>query len=286
MIGTKACSKCGNVFSRTREHFYCDKNTKDGFLSRCKSCKDESDRAYREKNKEKIYIRQKKYKEKNLKKLCECNKAWRDMHKDELTLKKKKYYDENREKILEQKKVYGENNKEKIKIKNKIYGTNNKESIREQQKTRYYAEKQTILKQKRVYYQREKQKILINRKKYRQANGKKIHILNNRYRSRLALLDNTLTEQEWEQCQQYFNNVCCYCGKQKRLTIDHFIPVSKQGETSVENVLPSCQTCNSSKSSRDFADWFCEESFYLVGREKKILKYLNYKGNKQQLALF
>ena len=45
--------------------------------------------------------------------------------------------------------------------------------------------------------------------------------------------------------------VCAYCGtKDKRLTIDHVIPVSKGGKTSFENCVAACKNCNSTKNDR------------------------------------
>jgi len=45
--------------------------------------------------------------------------------------------------------------------------------------------------------------------------------------------------------------VCAYCGtKDKRLTIDHVIPISKGGKTSFENCVAACKNCNSTKNDR------------------------------------
>ena len=40
------------------------------------------------------------------------------------------------------------------------------------------------------------------------------------------------------------NHRCQYCGSNKRLTLDHVIPVSKGGEHKWNNVVTACEPCN------------------------------------------
>ena len=85
-----------------------------------------------------------------------------------------------------------------------------------------------------------------------------------------------------------FNGECAYCGRtDKTLTKEHFIPISKGGEFTRDNIIPSCGSCNSSKGNRDFFEWYPERESYSHLRRNKILEYLNYNENKkQQSALF
>ena len=44
---------------------------------------------------------------------------------------------------------------------------------------------------------------------------------------------------------------CAYCGTEKeKLTIDHIVPRSKGGETTFENCVAACRSCNNHKGSR------------------------------------
>ncbi len=95
---------------------------------------------------------------------------------------------------------------------------------------------------------------------------------------------NDLTIDQWNRCLEEFKFCCAYCGKKLvQITIDHFIPLSNNGELSVWNVLPCCFSCNSSKNNKDFFEWYSKQSFYNKLREKKILKYLNYTKDKFQI---
>lgn len=49
--------------------------------------------------------------------------------------------------------------------------------------------------------------------------------------------------------------VCFYCGKDAD-QIDHIIPTSKGGSDRLDNVVPCCRSCNSSKQDKDVYDWY------------------------------
>lgn len=52
---------------------------------------------------------------------------------------------------------------------------------------------------------------------------------------------------------------CVYCGthiaKPGKYTLDHLQPRSRGGDKSIENLRPSCLTCNQSKADRTPAEW-------------------------------
>jgi len=51
------------------------------------------------------------------------------------------------------------------------------------------------------------------------------------------------------------NGFCCYCMEQKPLTLDHVIPISKGGADAEHNLVPCCQSCNSSKHNTELVEW-------------------------------
>lgn len=46
------------------------------------------------------------------------------------------------------------------------------------------------------------------------------------------------------------NFTCKHCGTRRNLSIDHIIPESKGGQTTIENCQTLCKTCNSKKGAR------------------------------------
>ena len=65
---------------------------------------------------------------------------------------------------------------------------------------------------------------------------------------------NTLSFSEWLDILIEYENKCAYCGTKfndnNRSQRDHIIPISKGGDNTKENVVPSCGSCNSKKGGR------------------------------------
>lgn len=93
-------------------------------------------------------------------------------------------------------------------------------------------------------------------------------------RSREAAVVSEFTIDEWRSCKKAFDNTCAYCGEKKPLAQDHFIPVSKGGNYTADNIIPACQSCNSSKHDNDFEWWYRRHHAYSPEREAKIIEYL------------
>ena len=104
-------------------------------------------------------------------------------------------------------------------------------------------------------------------------------------RSLLKSLDSDFTIEQWEECVTHFQKKCAYCGMKGKLTREHFIPVTKRGTYTKDNIIPVCKSCNSSKCDRSFFEWYPKQTFFSQEREQKILEYLNYKDNTQQLSI-
>lgn len=53
---------------------------------------------------------------------------------------------------------------------------------------------------------------------------------------------------------------CIYCGVTENLTWDHIIPLNDGEPDTISNQVPACQSCNSSKGTRDAIVWYQEQS--------------------------
>lgn len=92
----------------------------------------------------------------------------------------------------------------------------------------------------------------------------------------------TLTKEQWNKCKQYFDNSCAYCGMTndehkikygKQLHREH---VDHMGSNGIENCIPACMSCNSSKHTFTLNEWYNENNTnYSTERYNKIQQWLN-----------
>lgn len=84
---------------------------------------------------------------------------------------------------------------------------------------------------------------------------------------------------EWPRIKKEFDNKCAYCGAKVTLVPEHIIPQSKLGEVSpgkvdlIENIVPACSSCNTSKGTMAFLDWYKKQPFFNSQRYTKIKKH-------------
>ena len=141
-----------------------------------------------------------------------------------------------------------------------------------------------------------KQEYYINNKEHIKQIGLQYRASNEDYRHKNSMrkqLRRDLTKgsaytlKQWTECKNYFNNRCAYCGREEPLHKDHVMPFIRGGEFSINNIVPSCQRCNSSKHDKNVFEWYVLQKYYSKKRESIIAKYLEYDKTKkvQQLAL-
>lgn len=215
----KVCSICKT--EKPYEDFPKNKSKKDGYQNVCKKCKSESDKRSYEKNREKRKANMKRYYEKNKEKfLADC----------------KVYREENKEKIAEYKKEWAIRNREQKSKQEREWRENNPERNREMKKRWYFKNKD------RVYSNLLKRR---SEKHFVRFEGlRRIQILNR---------DNWTCRNCGVQVHDK-----SYGGNKKRhlwddefkAHIDHIIPISKGGDSTLENLQVLCRTCNLSKRDK------------------------------------
>lgn len=186
----------------------------------------------------------------------------------------KKYCEENKEKISSRAKEYLRNNKDKVKDKQKEWRIQNKEYLLSKSKQYYYDNMNVRKSYNRKYSIVASDKRKFNVRVWRENNkGKALENSQKRRVLSQSVVDN-LTEKQWEECLSHFNYKCAYCGEDGALEKEHFIPLEKKGPTSVDNILPSCRSCNLRKRSLSFDEWYHKHEFYSKERESAIIRYL------------
>ena len=120
-------------------------------------------------------------------------------------------------------------------------------------------------------------------KEWQQNNKEKIREYN---KNRQMHKKHEITKEEWENCKNYFNYRCAYCGlavekhfkmrnselKQTDLHKEH---VDHEGSNDLSNCVPSCHSCNSSKYYYSLENWYVStKDFFSEERLSKIHKWL------------
>jgi hypothetical protein len=178
----------------------------------------------------------------------------------------RKRYLKNPEKNIENSRRYKLENKEYCLEWQRKYNITHRE-----EKNRYCKE----------YYQKNKERRLKEHKEWKKTEqGRKISNFHKKthisWRRRIGkILKKDFTLKDWENCLEYFDYSCAYCGsKDDLITMEHFIPVFSLGETTKKNIIPSCVRCNSSKKNNIFEDWYKKQTFYSEDRKQKIIRYI------------
>lgn len=192
--------------------------------------------------------------------------------------RQRQYYIKNHEKKAQYDREYYEKNKEKIAERSKQYYEENFSRIQEYNKKKntdpFYREK------RRKYRETRKERDSFLWRKWKDNNKDKIANIKQRRYNRIRGLEYSLTDDEWNQAVQYFGNKCAYCGEEKELEREHFIPVSKGGGFTKDNIIPACTYCNTSKLNKCFFEWYFGFIYHSQEREEKLLKYLGYEPEK------
>jgi 5-methylcytosine-specific restriction endonuclease McrA len=82
-----------------------------------------------------------------------------------------------------------------------------------------------------------------------------------------------------------FGDRCAYCGKDGKLTLDHFVPISKGGPDALGNIIPACSGCNGSKYNSEAEEWYRRQSFFSQKRWSLITKVMKLHDSSIQLPL-
>ncbi len=135
----------------------------------------------------------------------------------------------------------------------------------------------------KMYYRDNKKELTEKNKIWKNNNKEKVRSISimaqQKRKAQAAKIEFNFSGDEWNQTKKRFNNECVYCGKQTKLTQDHFWPLSRGGGYTKFNIIPSCQSCNSSKHNKPFEEWYPTHESYSPEREAKIYQYF------EQLAL-
>jgi CRISPR/Cas system Type II protein with McrA/HNH and RuvC-like nuclease domain len=245
--GYKRCARCKQYFPATIEYFHASKRRKSGIDSYCKPC----------------------YNDKQL--------EWARSHPDSRKKTQRKYYDTHIEQEREKVKRWRESNQERHRENNRRWREQNKEHHDE-------LIRQWVVRNKDRYNEKARQWRAANQDKIKEAKRRRysrnleryrlLGVMNaNKRRARLLNASGSYSEQDIADIRALQNDRCLYCGCElnRKGDIEHFIPVSRGGRNSKENLALACSSCNSSKHAQAPWNWQKWNGAYPVFYDGRLL---------------
>lgn len=228
---TKVCTKCGNEYPATPEHFYANRQ----FLTPlCKAC-------YREREQQR-----------------------RKAKASEISEQRKAKYRADPEPAKARAHEWRANNPERKKQLDREYAASHPESMAEKKRRWVEAHPDRRLEVSRAYRKRNPGQNTLAAAQWRQANPESTKAIKLRRRARERDLPAQFTGEDWQRALDYFGGRCAVCGRPPglwhTLAADHWIPVTAEHSpgTVPTNMVPLChgvEGCNNSKSDNDPAEW-------------------------------
>ena len=222
---TKHCPNCDQDLPLMA--FGKDKNRRDGKYPLCRSCKNSAQIARRAQNPEQYR---------------HTYRRWREANKT----RKKELWDKWRIENATSWKEY-----------QSIWYINNRDRILQESHNAYCQNPEFFREKARKIRSIDPELYNSRTRKSRREHPERFHIYDTQHHKRRRALKNgaainDLTHAQWIQIQEHYGFRCVYCGKKaKKLTQDHITPLSKGGNHTLSNVVPSCARCNSKKGVRN-----------------------------------
>jgi len=243
---TQTCSKCGNEYPFTTEYFYWRSKAKGTLQRQCKGC-----------------VKQR-------------TKDWNKDNREYVAEKNQERYHQNREQNRARARDYYQRNKEHIKTKTKAYAEAHKEETKAYHAARYTAKRDQMRAQMRENYKRNPQAYVDRAAKWVKDNPERAQESarrrEHRRRARELSVAIDFSPEDHRYMLDYFGHRCAVCGRTADLftvlSVDHWMPISKGGGTTRDNLVPLCHTkqgcsngvvsCNGSKNNKLPDDWLAE----------------------------
>lgn len=201
---------------------------------RCEVCvqaKQQRDRDYYERNKDKVKAKIREYRSENPDRVADTNKRYREANAEQIQERKKVYYQENVEQEKARVKEWREANPEQARANSQRWKDENREKVRESNMATYHrrmeSDPEAVRKYRRDWAKTPKG-VLANRLARHARRG-------------------ATTDREYAEI--LYNDPCCFCGT-RPVEIDHITPISEGGTGDWTNLTAACRVCNASKNDR------------------------------------
>ncbi len=131
----------------------------------------------------------------------------------------------------------------------------NLDKLKKRRKELYYRYRDDAIKRSIEWGRKNKDKRIIAKNKWRANNRELTNHLAKNYIFRRKGAKGSHTLSEYREKVELYKGICVYCKKAKANTKDHIIPLSKGGTNYIDNIVPACVSCNSSKRDKILMEW-------------------------------
>ena len=139
----------------------------------------------------------------------------------------------------------------------KVWRENNRDRVLASKKRSYERNKESILKANSDYRQENHERRLEIERESRAKNINSVRAS--------KILSQAKRNKRISECKVYaisekdlnrlYSDECYNCGSSKNQSIDHRIPISRNGEHGIGNLMTLCKSCNASKKDRTIMEW-------------------------------
>jgi hypothetical protein len=143
------------------------------------------------------------------------------------------------------------NNKNVILAKGKIYDLLHPEVHRKSNK-KYRQSHINSIKERNIKYRKEhKERYNEVNRKWKKEHPEKGRKQTHDHRAKIRNATGKFTIKEWNDLCKLYNNRCLWCGSNnKKLTMDHVVPLVSGGTNYISNIQPLCMECNAKKHTK------------------------------------
>ena len=163
---------------------------------------------------------------------------------------RRKNYLENRDKQLTQSVEWKRNNRPKARASYTKWANKNPDKVKASRKAYYESNREAALVYSAKFRAEHSKVVKKNLAKWKRENPEKVSVIFHKRRTAKTKAGGAYTSEQWTALCDKYDNHCLCCGKKKKLTADHIVPVSKGGTSDIRNIQPLCGPCNSSKGNK------------------------------------
>ena len=124
------------------------------------------------------------------------------------------------------------------------------EQISAYNRARYKADPERFKAEARMWQKAHPRKYKRNTATWQKTHPEKRKAYKAKRRTAKTQAGGAYTSAQWTALCDKHHNRCVCCGKKRKLTSDHVVPVSKGGTSNIDNIQPLCLPCNARKGTK------------------------------------